>query len=224
MKATVIAMVTAVTAAIVMLGLASRAPGFAQAFHPMPASVPSARQDDWRSTPTGPAPVQARSIAAGPALPRSERVTPDAAQAAAAPAASAPPPSDEQVAALRQLVVQARRENEQLQQIDEQLASLPREAAQESGRREAARQEAAQLEAARHDATLQALGTLRRAEALLAIGDSDGVDDELSRAEAALFGRTRLDVDAAREALGRSDLFAARESLAAALAERRPLR
>jgi len=78
--------------------------------------------------------------------------------------------------------------------------------------------------AAQHDATLQALGTLRRAEALLAIGDSDGVDDELSRAETVLSGRTRIDVDAAREALGRSDLFAARQYLAAALAERRAQR
>jgi len=50
------------------------------------------------------------------------------------------------------------------------------------------------------------------------------VDDELSSAEAALSGRTRIGMDAAREALGRSDLFAARQSLAAALAERRSLR
>jgi hypothetical protein len=47
------------------------------------------------------------------------------------------------------------------------------------------------------------------------------VDDELSRAEEALSGRTRLDVEAAREALARSDLYPAREYLAAALAERR---
>ena len=65
------------------------------------------------------------------------------------------------------------------------------------------------------------LDTLRQAEASLATGDSDGVDDELVQAEAALSGRTRLDVEAAREALARSDLMPARAFLAAALAENR---
>lgn len=78
-------------------------------------------------------------------------------------------------------------------------------------------------EAAQHAETLEALATLRQVETQLATGDSDGVDDELSGAEAALSGRTRLDVDAAREALSRSDLFAARQYLAGALAERRAL-
>jgi hypothetical protein len=76
---------------------------------------------------------------------------------------------------------------------------------------------------AQHAATLEALDALRQAEALLAGGNSDGVDDQLSRAEAALSGRTRLDVEAAREALARSDLYPARQYLAAALAERRAL-
>lgn len=76
-------------------------------------------------------------------------------------------------------------------------------------------------DAAQHAATLQALDVLRQAEASLAAGDSDGVDDELARAEEALSGRTRRDVDAAREALARSDLYPARWYLAAALAENR---
>jgi hypothetical protein len=59
---------------------------------------------------------------------------------------------------------------------------------------------------------------------MLESGNSDGVDDELRRAEAALSGRTRLDVEAAREALAREDLLPARQFLAAALAERRVLR
>ena len=58
----------------------------------------------------------------------------------------------------------------------------------------------------------------------LETGNSDGVDDELRRAEAALSGRTRLDVEAAREALAREDLLPARQYLAAALAERRARR
>ena len=62
---------------------------------------------------------------------------------------------------------------------------------------------------------------LSQAEASLATGDSDGIDEELVRAEEALSGRTRLDVEAAREALAREDLLPAREMLAAALAENR---
>ena len=79
-------------------------------------------------------------------------------------------------------------------------------------------------ETAQHAATLQALDLLRNAQAMLAIGSSDGVDEKLANAETALSGRTRLDVEAAREALANEDLFLARQYLAAALAERRPLR
>jgi hypothetical protein len=79
-------------------------------------------------------------------------------------------------------------------------------------------------EAVQHAQTLEALATLREAEALLETGNSDGVDDELRRAEASLSGRTRLDVEAARQALAREDLLPARQYLAAALAERRVLR
>lgn len=101
--------------------------------------------------------------------------------------------------------------------VYDQFAELRRQLAAEESRRRYERAE----EAAQHAATLEALDTLRRAEASLATGDSDGVDDELLRAEAALSGRTRLDVEAAREALGRSDLAPARGFLAAALAENR---
>jgi len=83
------------------------------------------------------------------------------------------------------------------------------------------RQAAAEQEDAQRAATLRALETLRYAERMLATGNSDGVDDELANAEAALSGRTRLDVEAAREALANEDLYPARQYLAAALAERR---
>jgi len=73
----------------------------------------------------------------------------------------------------------------------------------------------------RHASTLESLNTLRQVEARLATGDADGADDQLARAEVALSGRTRLDVEAAREALGRSDLLPARQFIAAALQERR---
>jgi hypothetical protein len=75
--------------------------------------------------------------------------------------------------------------------------------------------------AARHAATIESLDVLRWAEASLATGDSDGVDEQLVRAERALSGRTLLDVEAAREALAREDLLPARQFLAAALAENR---
>ena len=153
-------------------------------------------------------------------MPRSEPVSYQPAEAEAVPAQIVPPRSDEQRAALQELVAQSREENERLGRIDEQLASVRRQAADQELRRQA---EAAE-EAAQHAATLQALEILRQVEAVLAIGDSDGVGDQLSRAEEALSGRTRIDVDAAREALERSDLYAARVYLAAALAERRALR
>jgi hypothetical protein len=72
-----------------------------------------------------------------------------------------------------------------------------------------------------HAATIDALGTLRQAEAQLAVGNWEGVDEELVGAEEALSGRTLLDVEAAREALSREDLLPARQYLATALAETR---
>lgn len=98
-----------------------------------------------------------------------------------------------------------------------ELALLRQEIADE----DALRQDARTARAERRAATLQSLDILRRAEASLAAGDSDGVDDLLVRAEAALWGRRRLDVEAAREALSRSDLAPAREFLEAALNEAR---
>jgi hypothetical protein len=148
-------------------------------------------------------------------LPRSEPVSYDPPDAA--PAQAVQPPADQQVAALEQLVVQSRQASEQLGQIDDHIVELWQQAADEESRR----QDEAEQEAERHAATLEALGTLRHAETLLATGNMDGVDDALGRAEEALSGRTRLDVEAAREALARSDLYPAREYLAAALAERR---
>jgi hypothetical protein len=118
---------------------------------------------------------------------------------------------------LRQLIGQTVQENEQLGQIDAQLAAALERAAYEAWRREAID---AQI-AAEHAATLEALDTLRRSKAQLATGDFDGVDAALASAEEALSGRTWFDVEAAREALSRSDLYPAREYLDAALRERR---
>jgi hypothetical protein len=152
-------------------------------------------------------------------LARSEAVSFEPADAAADPVPAVQPP-DERAAALDQLVEQSRQENEQLGQIHHQLTALRQEAADQEAQREGEAEQAA----ADHAATLEALNTLRQLEARLETGDSDGVDEELVRAEAALSGRTLLDVEAAREALARSDLLPARQYLAAALAERRVTR
>ena len=108
-------------------------------------------------------------------------------------------------------------ESEQLGEVNDRLAQLGQQLTAEEELRQEEKTEAA----AQHAATLQSLDVLRHAEAALATGDSDGVDEQLAAAEAALSGRTLLDVEAAREALARSDLGPARQLLAAALAERR---
>ncbi len=219
MKITLAAMVTALTAAVVVFASASREPNVSGHFPAgtvVAASPSSAGPQPAPGALPGPLESKAPSQPQGePGLPRSEPVSYDAPDAAPAPAVQQPP--DQQVAALQQLVVQSRQASEQLGQIDDHIVELWQQAADEESRR----QDEAEQEAERHAATLEALGTLRQAETLLATGNSDGVDDELSRAEEALCGRTRLDVEAAREALARSDLYPAREYLAAALAERR---
>ena len=177
------------------------------------APVPDALPPGATGGPRPPQPQGATSSAG------SEPVSYQPSQAEAVPT-DAPAVSDAQVAALQQLVEQSRVETERLARIDGRLASAQRQSADQELGREAEVEQAA----AQHAATLEALDILRQAEALLATGDSDGVDDELGHAEAALTGRTRIDVDAAREALGRSDLYAARVYLTAALAERRSLR
>jgi len=99
--------------------------------------------------------------------------------------------------------------------------AIPFQTRQQAAQEESRRYAAAEEETAQHAATLQALDTLRNAEWMLATGNWDGVDGELANAEAALSGRTRLDLEAAREALANEDLYLARQYLAAALAERR---
>jgi hypothetical protein len=249
------AMVSALTAVLVVLTGASRQP---HASGHSPAGPVVASPSD-RSRP---APVawlgrlegnEASLLRDGARLPRSEPVSDDAPEAPAAPpppdddapaaatapaqaavqgrvdgapdAAAAPPvvmqpPADDQVAALNRLVAQSRQESEQLGRIDEQLTAERQRAADDDSRQ----QGEADQKAAQRAAILAALGTLRQAEAQLAGGNSDDVDDELSSAVAALSGRTRLDVQAAREALARGDLFEAGQYLAVAMAERRARR
>ena len=108
-------------------------------------------------------------------------------------------------------------ESDQLGEIADRLAGLQQQVADA----QAMRQDEMDRRAAQHEQTVEALGTLRQAEASLETGSSDGVDDQLAQAETALDGRTRLDVEAARDALSREDLLPARQYLAAALAERR---
>ena len=166
---------------------------------PPEGKKPLADQDDTRLPPPPDDSAPDTAVASGPAV---------------------QPPSDDQVAALQGLVAQSRQENEQLGLIDKQLTAQRQQAADDESRR----QSEATQKAARRAATMAALAALRQAQALLASGSSDGVDDQLANAEAALSGRTRVDVQAAREALARGDLFQAAEYLAAAGAERRARR
>jgi hypothetical protein len=182
---------------------------------PPEGNGPSPTQNDSRLRPAESA---SESAPETPAAPAPAVPPPDSAPDAAAPAGPAVQlPSDDQEAALEQLVVQSQQENEQLRVIDKQLATERQQVAHD----ESQRQSEAEQQGARHAATLAALGTLRQAEVRLASGNSDGVDHELANAEAALSGRTRLDVEASREAIARGDLFEAGLYLAGALAERR---
>jgi len=221
MKITLAATVAALMALGLMLARTSPEPQVSGQSRDGPVDAPPS--GSLRAAPGAPAaPFEGNAPSqpqGGARLPRSEAASSDAPNAAMPSAGAAlPPPSGQ--AALQQLVVQSRQENEQLGWINGQLAARRLQAYEEEWRRQAA----AEQEEAQRAATLQALDTLRYAERMLAIGNSDGVDDQLVNAEAALSGRTRLDVAAAREALANEDLYPARQYLAAALAERRVLR
>ena len=211
MKIALTAMMTAVATALLVFAQPGAAPIDVASGGNSPPAL-AAQSASIEGDPLPPPPPQT-----SPRLPRSETVSYGAADAAP-PVPPAPP--DARAAYLQELVEQARQQNEQLAEIDDELAAQRRQAAEE----ESERQAEAEQESAQRAATLQALDTLRRVEAMLAFGNSDGVDEELANASEALWGRRRLDVEAAREALSNEDLFLAREYLAAALAEgRRPL-
>ena len=216
MKNAAVGMITMVATALLLVAGASRErEAFAQSSAgPMDAPSVGSPQE-------APA-AQSASIEGAPALPPQAGTglphsDPTSQAPAGAAAPSVPPPPDGRAAYLQQLIAEARQQNEQLSEIHDQLAAQQEQAAEAESERQAEAEEAS----AQHAATLRALDILRRAEEMLAFGNSDGVDDELANASTALWGRTRLDVDAAREALANEDLFLARQYLAAALAERR---
>lgn len=195
--------ILAIASAAVLAGLATSSPDRRTSGHGAEPVAESSRSGPPPPLLQGNVPVEAQAEAQSQPA---DNDAPDASTVAAAPPAP-----------LQQSLAQSGLENEQLGQLQDQLAQLRQQlAAEESQRRDEKAQEAAQ-----HADTLESLDILRQAEALLATGDSDGVDEQLVRAEAALWGRTRLDVEAAREALSRSDLLPARGFLVAALAEKR---
>jgi hypothetical protein len=126
-----------------------------------------------------------------------------------------PQPQGDQVKYLQELVDELHRENEQLGALDDQVLDLRQDMAD----RQAERRADAANQAAQQAAFLQTLGRLRRDEDALAFGDTDGVDQDLAAAEASLWGSALFEVQAAREALAREDLYPARQHIAAALAE-----
>lgn len=212
MKIAISALMIALAATLVVLATSSRdhsASGqCAESTADRPSSSPLPTPNAPPVPLQGNAPVEAQH---GERTPQFLPVSEDAPDASEVPAV--PPSPRARGAAFQQLVVQSRQENEQLAELRQQVAAEESRRGDETAR-----------EAARHAETLEALDTLRQAEASLATGDSDGVDEELVRAEAAFSGRTRLDVEAAREALARSDLLPARQFLTAALAENRARR
>jgi hypothetical protein len=132
------------------------------------------------------------------------------------PAPAFPPqPRDDPAAYLQQLVNELRQENAQLGTLDDQVVGLRRQLAdQESERRAEVADQAAQ-----DAAVQQALDILRRVEDELSTGNTEGVDADLAGAQAALSGGALFEVQAAREALAREDLYPARQHIAAAIAE-----
>jgi hypothetical protein len=126
-----------------------------------------------------------------------------------------PQPQGDQVKYLQQLVDELHQENEQLGTLDHQVLDLRRDMAD----RQAERHADAADQAAQQAAFLQTLDRLRRDEDALSYGDTDGVDQDLAAAEASLWGGALFEIQAAREALAREDLYPARQHIAAALAE-----
>jgi len=214
MKIAAIGMMTMVATALL---LAAGAPREREAFAQTGAGIDTPSDGSPQAAPAQSASIEGAPVSPPPA---GTAVTPSAPTSrvpASEAAPSVPLAPDGRAAYLQQLIAEARQQNEQLSEIHDQLAAQQEQAAEA----ESERQAEAEQQSAQHAATLRALDTLRHAEAMLAIGNSDGVDDELASASTALSGRTRLDVDAAREALKNEDLFLARQYLAAALAERR---
>ena len=115
---------------------------------------------------------------------------------------------------LRELVNELREENEQLRTLDDQVAVLRQDLAD----REAERQDEVEVQAALEATLLQILDMLRQDEERLAVGDTEGVDDDLAYAASALTGGAFDEVQAALESLRREDLYAARRHIAAAIA------
>jgi len=125
-----------------------------------------------------------------------------------------PQPRDDQAAYLQQMVNELRQENQQLRRVDDQVGALRQDMAD----RQAEREYEAEAVAAHQDAVLELVDRLRQDEEALAAGDTEGVSADLVYAESLLSGSALFEVQAAREALRREDLYPARQHLAAAIA------
>ena len=135
------------------------------------------------------------------------------------PAQSAPASSQSDVAALRARVtvleqqLQTQQTQADLQaQTNQELSALRQQIADADAQRQADRQGAA----VQQQNVQVAMSALNAAQAQLAGGSTD-LGDALDRASASLTGQARLEVESARAALSRSDLYEARQHLAAAI-------
>jgi hypothetical protein len=168
----------------------------------------------WVMTALGAAVVAFTSTKRGPGSSLDLRADMADVSSAGEPAQAFPPqPQNDQATYLRQMVDELREENGQLGTLDDQVAALRQDLADH----DAERQAEADAEAAQEAAVLETLDMLRRDEDALAYGDMDGVEHDLAHAEAVLSGRSLFEVQAAREALKREDLYPAREHIAAAI-------
>ncbi len=125
-----------------------------------------------------------------------------------------PQPREDEAADLRRMVDELQAENQQLGTLDEEVAALRQDLADQRAEKQYEADEAAAQKAT----LVEVLDMLRRDENLLATGDTEGVDDDLAGAESALTGNALYEVQAAREALAREDIYPARQHIAAAIA------
>jgi len=137
----------------------------------------------------------------------------DVESADASPAFPSQPREDE-AADLRRMVDELQAGNRQLGTLDEEVAALRQDLADQRAEKQYEADEATAQKAT----LLEVLDMLRRDENVLATGDTEGVDEDLADAESALTGNALYEVQAAREALAREDIYPARQHIAAAIA------
>jgi hypothetical protein len=121
------------------------------------------------------------------------------------------------VAALEQRVAATSDQERQLARLNDQISELREEIAQLESRRETLQQDQQQQVAQSHAQTQEAVTTLQAVQQALANGNGD-VAGTLSSLASSLPPAAQRELSAAQESLGMSDLYGARNHVAAAIA------